>query len=144
MSNPYDINVGDHLPLDVTAPAIFTEIAWTNLFAARVRVLWLSWILTTDANVGDRWLALEIHRVAAVWRIGGYGHVIAPSQITYTVAMPGPSVTFAIDTNHIDIAIPGLLILEPGDAIFTRTQNIQAGDQHTNGHSSCLVLPRGT
>ena len=142
MSSPYDINVGDVTSLTQNAPAPGGDATFTNDNFGRCRLLYLSFRLVTDANAADRHIRITMQRPIIPFVVGLSTVLVPASTGLHCVAAHGMQSQDAISALHLHIAMPLILIIEPGDILTVASDGKQAGDAFSLINNSVLVFPR--
>ncbi len=118
--------------LGIPAPAVATD--WTTTVPASLiwKILSISFQFTTDANVANRAMIIDIDDgVLAYASFVYFGNHTAGNTIIYT-ATAAPTDSWHDVYYHRQIAIPSNLWLPAGTIIHSTIANIQPGDQVGN------------
>lgn len=130
--NPMHAAVYDLATVAPANPGANTQLDWACPDNARVHILQLTYLFTTDANAANR-----NHIIEAV--SGGVNQPVAASTVNHTASLAWritypmglPAEVDLTASTYLLIPFPTGIILEPGDSIETNIQNMQAGDAIT-------------
>jgi len=141
MASPYDINVGELDELTQNTPAAGAEATFTNVAFGRVRLLYLSFRFFTDANATNRMIRITNTRGVRTWTVGAANIQVPANNLLDCIATAGAIGQASISADHLQISMPEILLLEPGDVLTTAILNMQVGDEITLIHNDVLVFP---
>ncbi len=141
MRNPYDINRGDLDELTQNVPGPGALATFTNDAFGRVRVLLLSFRYAADVNVANRSIRIIVVRGPLNWTVGIANLNVTALQVLDCVAAPGTIGQASSAASNLQIAMPDILLIEPGDQLQIDVTGIQVGDQISLIHNDVLVFP---